>query len=146
MQEDINSQGQEQQNNSGKRFFSNEVLSGIIVLSLVVGLVGGFAGGVYGARSYFKNGAIPTSTGTSSNVPGSILNQGSAELDSEMEAVVKKASPAVVSIVVSKTVSQVQPQADIFGNPFFFDPFAQPQQQPSSGNQSQLQEVGEGSG
>jgi serine protease Do len=71
----------------------------------------------------------------------------SVKEDSVVVDVVKKASPAVVSIVVSKDVSRLQN----FGlDPFGFDPFSQFfQQKNSSSSQKQepvIQQVGAGSG
>jgi S1-C subfamily serine protease len=70
--------------------------------------------------------------------------------ETAVTAAVEKASPAVVSIIISKDVPKIQ---DFFSDPFSFDPFfnpfgsGQPQNQPNSGQGgTQKQEIGGGSG
>ncbi|MDD5489775.1 MAG: trypsin-like peptidase domain-containing protein [Candidatus Moranbacteria bacterium] len=69
--------------------------------------------------------------------------------ESAVTTSVEKASPAVVSIIISKDVPKMQ---DFFSNPFGFDPFFNPfgsgQQQQPDQNQggTQKQEIGGGSG
>jgi len=68
--------------------------------------------------------------------------------ESAVTAAVEKASPAVVSIIVSKDIPKIQ---DFFSDPFGFDPFFNPfgsgqQQQPDNQGGTEKQEIGGGSG
>jgi len=69
--------------------------------------------------------------------------------ESAVTVAVEKASPAVVSIIISKDVPKIQ---DFFSDPFSFDPFFNPfrSRQPQQPNQNQggteKQEIGGGSG
>jgi serine protease Do len=68
--------------------------------------------------------------------------------ESAVTASVEKASPAVVSIIVSKDIPKIQ---DFFSDPFGFDPFFNPfgsgqQQQPDNQGGTEKQEIGGGSG
>lgn len=108
-------------------------VSVVILISLVAGFVGGYAGSQRRLQSPIdKNVSAPSITVTES----------SAVVD-----VVKKASPAVVSIVISKDLSKIPGYGR---NSFGFDPFEQlfgfntvPPQTPQEPN---VQKVGAGSG
>ncbi len=116
----------------------------IVLIALLAGGFAGLAGGLYAAKYLQQQGLAGGSLISSSNQ----VSEDSAVID-----VVKKDSPAVVSIIISKDLSNVQnnPQNNFYFSPFFFDPFfQQPQQQPqqNSGNGAtpQYQETGAGSG
>ncbi|KKR44683.1 MAG: HtrA2 peptidase [Candidatus Moranbacteria bacterium GW2011_GWC1_45_18] len=67
--------------------------------------------------------------------------------ESAVTASVEKASPAVVSIIVSKDIPKMQ---DFFSDPFGFDPFFNPfgssQRQQQNQGETEKQEIGGGSG
>jgi serine protease Do len=125
---------------------SAKLLISVIVISLIFGSLGGAMGTVLLLRQ-------PQGQKYLSDLTGDTLNQKiSLTEDSDIINVVKQDSPAVVSIVISQDLSQVPgyglspfDQQNPFFNFFFNGQPAQPQQQPSSGN-SNLQEVGAGSG
>lgn len=109
------------------------------LLSLValVGIIAGTFGGAFGSASLYKSASVQKLAGNPAISQNIILSEDSAVID-----VVKRASPAVVSIVVSKDVSRQQG----FGfNPFLspFYPFNEPNLAPTEPN---IQEVGAGSG
>ncbi len=110
-----------------------------LAAGLLVSVVAGFFGGYIGAMRGFGTNVNPNHSAGQTVV----VEEGSAVID-----VVKKTSPAVVSIVVSKDVSK-QVQSNAF--PFGFDPFSQffgivpPQQQPKN-TEPNIQQVGAGSG
>lgn len=125
----------------------------IVAVAIVSFLISAFFGAVFGfmaanigqGKISLSNffGKMKNQTGQSvSAVPGQAIN-----VPDEQSAViqaVKKDSPAVVSIIISKDVPQAQ---DFFSDPFF-NPFGfqQPTPNQNQGNSSQKQEVGAGSG
>lgn len=126
----------------------------VILVSLVVGLVGGYGG------SYLQERATSTKMTFSESTDGKVAAP--VLLGSEEEAVinvVKKASPSVVSIIVSKDLSKILDRTgpDIapfdnffeFGFPFNFK-FAPNQRQDGSGQDNGTpkgkQRIGGGSG
>ncbi|MCX6762248.1 MAG: trypsin-like peptidase domain-containing protein [Candidatus Moranbacteria bacterium] len=132
---------------------NNSNFKKIIVASIVASIVvSAFFGAIFGFMSAkIGTGKINLNfLKKGQNQVGQPGNAGSGQtvsVPSEESAViqaVKKDSPAVVSIIISKNVPQNQ---DFFSDPFF-DPFGSQQQQPSQnqGNASQKQEVGAGSG
>ncbi|MCX6766179.1 MAG: trypsin-like peptidase domain-containing protein [Candidatus Moranbacteria bacterium] len=129
----------------------NKVIIAVVVASIIIssffGAVFGFMAAKIGAgnfslSNFFKKGS--SQTGQSNNSSAATINIPDEE--SAVIQAVKKDSPAVVSIIISKNVPQ---QQDFFSDPFF-DPFGFQQQQPQSQNQNQnsnqKQEVGAGSG
>jgi serine protease Do len=123
----VDSSGQGQ--NRAKKIGSG-LISSIVIISLLAGLVSGAFGSYLVIKSYQQTGA---------GIKQTVIQEDSAIVD-----VVQKASPAVVSIIVSKNLSQLQ--TDPSTNPFFFDPFFQMRQQPQSSNPQTLQQVAAGSG
>jgi serine protease Do len=128
-----------------------------VILSLIFGVIGGAAGSFYFLRSTFgkKLLAGTSSLGLNRSVT---FNEDSSTVD-----VVKQASPAVVSIIISQDLSRIpgyglnQNSQDPFFNFFFNNGQQSPQDNgnglggnPSSGNGSSsgggLQDVGAGSG
>src|SRR3989344_6671540 len=115
---------------------SNKLISGVILLSLIFGAAGSVLGSVYLAPLYNK---IPQSLGQ--DVKTVQVDEQSAVVD-----VVKKSSPAVVSIIISKDLNKVPGFSSSpfdFG-PFSFDPFFQSRNQKS--NTPNIQQVGGGTG
>jgi S1-C subfamily serine protease len=132
-----------------------KLLVGVVIITFVLssffGAVFGFMAGSLGqgkfSLDFLKKGQ---------NQAGQLNPDGSntANVPDEETAVtasVEKASPAVVSIIISKDVSRMQ---DFFSDPFSFDPFFNPfgsgQQQQKGQNNGQggtgKQEIGGGSG
>ncbi|MBP9686785.1 MAG: trypsin-like peptidase domain-containing protein [Candidatus Doudnabacteria bacterium] len=109
---------------------SRQTLALVVVVSVVAGFFGGYIGGIRG-------GSAPLSDGGNQTI---VVQENSAVID-----VVKNASPAVVSIVVSKDVSALQRS---YTSPFGFDPFSQffGFGSGSGDTQPNVQEVGAGSG
>jgi serine protease Do len=151
----IKNMSEEEKNNtenevkkSNKKSY-NKIIVTVVVVSIVMSsFFGAFFGfmaakigqGKFGLPNILKKSQ--SQTGQSGNVgSGQTINVPDEE--SAVIQAVKKDSPAVVSIIISKQVVQAP---DFFSDPFF-DPFGF-QQQPSQnqGNTSQKQEVGAGSG
>ena len=122
-------------------------LGGVIIASLVAGAISGAAAGLLAPRYFpsLTNGSSVVQT----NSPSSNQNGDQGTID-----LVKRASPAVVSINVSKVVQQAANSTPDFFQQFFGnDPFFQfqaPQQNTPQNNaqpkQGQPQKVGAGSG
>lgn len=108
------------------------VLIGIILVSLIAGMVGG----VYGALSLAKNPGIQKLFSATSN--GSLTQNLVLDENSAVIQVVETASPAVVSVVVSKQVATRSNSS--------FDPFGSFFGQNPSEVQSELRQIGAGSG
>ncbi len=105
---------------------------GLVVLALVFGIIGGLYGSLdLAQRPFFQK--LFNHNGSAS-LSGQIV---SVNENSATTEVVKKAGPAVVSVVISKDISQQQSPFDIFGF------FGQNQTRPSAPN---VQQVGAGSG
>ncbi len=115
-----------------------------VILALILSLVFGAAGGAVGVIYVLKT---PVYQKYFSNLLQTVTNQKiTLSEDSAVIDVVKKASPAVVSIVISKDLSKI-PGYGI--NPFYDDPFFNffygSQQQPKS-SAPNIQQIGAGSG
>ncbi len=112
--------------------------SGAILLTALVSMVfGGLAGGIIARNVISPRSAVNSSTATTAS-------RLAVEEDSATVDVVKQASPAVVSIIISKDYSKIygqQQPLSPFDNFFGFPFFQQPQQQPQG-----KQEIGGGSG
>lgn len=114
-----------------------------IIFALVFGSAGGVAATIYASRlpafQKYIHPNDPTAPAQPQVKQSIILNEESATTE-----VVKKASPAVVSIVVSKDLSKIPGYGrNPFENDFFFPFYQQPQQTPSEPN---IQQVGAGTG
>ncbi len=110
----------------------------IIVLSFIFGMIGSVIGAKY-LTPYF--GTLPA-VSNDQGVKTIQVNEQSAVID-----VVKRASPAVVSIIISKDLNKVpgySASGSDFG-PFSFDPFFQSRNQNSTATPN-IQQVGGGSG
>ncbi|MFH0805020.1 MAG: trypsin-like peptidase domain-containing protein [Patescibacteria group bacterium] len=125
-------------------YISRTVITVLLVISLVVGGIGGALVGTLVATNTSVSGWIRQNV--YGQAPASVSGTGSTSTltvteDSATVDVVKKVSPAVVSIVISQDLSKIYnqtgPDISPFGNLFNF-----PQRQVPEG----LQEVGAGSG
>jgi serine protease Do len=131
----------------------NKIIVAVVVASIVLssffGAVFGFMAAKIGQGKFSLSNILKKGQSQTGQLGNSDSGQ-TINVPSEESAViqaVKKDSPAVVSIIISKNVPQTQ---DFFSDPFF-DPFGFQQQQPQSqnqnqGNANQKQEVGAGSG
>ncbi|MFA5871339.1 MAG: trypsin-like peptidase domain-containing protein [Parcubacteria group bacterium] len=145
----------ENENNNKPKSDINKIIVIVVLVSL---LLSSFFGALFGfmAAGLSQSKILPK---IESVIPG-FKNKGSSsssksntqtisvpDEESAVIQAVKKDSPAVVSIIISKNVPQA---TDFFSDPFF-DPFGFQQQAPSQNqgqgsNGSQKQEVGAGSG
>lgn len=115
----------------------------VIIIASFFGAVFGFmSGGI--AQKFFPN-VFKSSPASNSE----IIKQRITDEDSAVVDVVAKATPAVVSIIISKDMPKIQ---NFFSNPFdfpnFFDPFSSPQDgdTDSGGSGTQKKQIGGGSG
>jgi serine protease Do len=112
--------------------------SRLLSLVALISIVAGSIGGAFGSASLARMSAIQRLAGNTTGLSQRVtFTEDSAVID-----VVKKASPAVVSIVITKDLSKVPG----FGfNPFFdpFSPFVDNSQQQAQPN---IRQVGAGSG
>jgi serine protease Do len=123
-------------NNSEKSLTSSRLIALVLVLSFIFGV-----GGSLFASKYLGAGLAVNTNGGIRTIQ---VNEESAIVD-----VVKKASPAVVSIIISKDLNKVPGYSTSpfdFG-PYSLDPFFQ-SRNPDNGNSNQpnIQQVGGGSG
>lgn len=121
--------------------FGTKLISTVIVLSLIFGGIGAVLGNMYVIPFLKKTSAFSplVSGGDVRNVQ---VNEQSGVID-----VVKQASPAVVSIIISKDVGNTQSNSGFNFGPFSLDPFFQNRNSSSSDNSTpNVQEVGGGSG
>lgn len=125
----------------------NKIIFIVIIVSFIVSSFFGAMFGFMAAKigqgkfdfSFLKKNSVNQQTRNNSNSQKiNIPDEESAVIEA-----VKMGSPAVVSIIISKNV----PQMDFFSDPFF-DPFGfgQQNQNKNQGNSNQKQEVGAGSG
>lgn len=116
---------------------TNRIFTAVILLSFIFGLAGGVIGVTY-IGPLNKN-----STTSGRDIKTIQVNEQSAVID-----VVKRASPAVVSIIISKDLNKIPGFSSSpfdFG-PFSFDPFFQFRNSTDDADQPNVQEVGGGSG
>ncbi len=116
--------------------FAVSFLSGVVITSFLFG----FFGGMFGAVHVLKNRQFAKFMGIEG---GSANQQISISEDSALIDVVKKTSPAVVSIVVSQDINKI-PGYGINNDPFFN--FFYNNGQPQVNNTPNIQQVGAGSG
>ena len=115
---------------------------GLTVTIVILVLVLGLGSGALGSYLVYRHFAAALSKAQSS--AEGILATASAGSSADVVNIVKKASPAVVSIIVSKDLASQQAQDGTAGSaastsPFFLNPFPQP-------SKPNFQEVGAGSG
>lgn len=125
------------------KFAWNPAFLWIFIAASFFGALFGFmAGGL--AQKFFPNVFKPSPASNSEIIKQRVTDEDSAVID-----VVVRAKPAVVSIIISKDIPKMQ---NFFSNPFdfpnFFDPFGNSQDSGgnSSGNGTQKQQIGGGSG
>lgn len=143
---------------------AKKLLATIIVVSFLVsstaGFIFGVAGSAYSAKLFPKlTGQTINNVNNSDNTgnvkDSTVLNSGKdtqvvlagSTLEEEQSVVgaIKKANPAVISIIVTKDlpkIKQYNPFSDPFFNQFFGDNFSVPETNPGT----QKQETGRGSG
>ncbi len=135
----------------------NRAGAGIIVTCIIASVIFGLVGGAFGAAYVSK---IPGLEKLAGSGPAGQGGQPAGQKivvgeDSAIINVVKKASPAVVSIIISKDISKLPQFGGGNSFNFNFDPFgpffgfpAPQQQQPQPGQKQtpNIQEIGAGSG
>ena len=118
-----------------------------IIISSFFGALFGFMAGNIGQGEINLDFLKGRSQTNQKNVASSGQTVSFPDEESAVTASVEKASPAVVSIIISKDVPKMQ---DFFSDPFGFDPFFNPfgsrQQQPNNQGGTEKQEIGGGSG
>lgn len=140
---------------------AKKLLAAIIVVSFLVSSTVGFIFGVAGSRVSSK--FFPQLAGQSANQNGSasdmknsandnsakdtqvVLADSTLKEEQSVVGAIKKANPAVISIIVTKDlpkIKQYNPFSDPFFNQFFGDNFSVPETNPGT----QKQETGRGSG
>ncbi len=133
-------------NNKFLRFIRKNFFLSVVVLSFMVSAVVGGVFGYYGA-TFFNQGAAPLIqhlTGAKSDTYQPVTDE-----ESKVVSAVKRASPAVVSIVATKDVAIVEQQSPFqqFCNDPFFKQFLGGQcNTPSQPPRTQTQQVAAGSG
>ncbi len=122
----------------------NKIISSVVALSLIFGAVGAVLANVY-LMPYLNRQGIVSGAASTNAVKTVQVNEQSGVID-----VVKQASPAVVSIIISKDLNKLPGNSSSSFNfgPFSLDPFFQSRNQDnsSSSNTPNIQEVGGGSG
>lgn len=127
-------------------YVSRGVTFKVVIISIILSLIFGAVGGAFGDYYFFKTPQGQKLLGQVSG--GTIQQQVSLTEDSAIIDVVKKASPAVVSIVISKDLSKIPGYG---ADPYSQDPFFNffygrgSNTQPNSTTPN-VQEVGAGSG
>ena len=120
----------------------NGLIISIVLISILAGAFSGFAGGVYATKSKLFGLSSQTNTPAVLNAETKAdqEKQDLAQTSPNTVDVIKKASAAVVSIIISEDINKY----NSFSSPFFFDPFFQNQQQQNT--TPQYKETGAGSG
>lgn len=143
---------------------AKKLLATIVVVSFLVsstaGFIFGVVGSAYSAKLFSKltgqtvnnvnnsdnTGSVKDSTALNSGKDTQIVLAGSTlEEEQSVVGAIKKANPAVISIIVTKDlpkIKQYNPFSDPFFNQFFGDNFSVPETNPGT----QKQETGKGSG
>ncbi|MCL5666823.1 MAG: trypsin-like peptidase domain-containing protein [Patescibacteria group bacterium] len=141
----IPAQDVKQNFDQNKNVISN-ISARVIAILAAVSLVAGLVGGALGIKLMADSASVRKLLGNNPVVANSSGQNITLTEDSAIIDVVKKASPAVVSVVISKDLSKI-PGYGI--NPFNFDPFnffggGSPSN--NSSNTPNVQQVGAGSG
>jgi len=132
---------------------TRKLITIVVVVSFVTSALGGFAFGVLGGASAVKffpgiANEIIKNLGKINNTTNSPAVLAGNDETLAVNAI-KKADPAVVSIIITKDlpkISQLSPFGSDFFNQFFGQDFNAPQSTPQSDQGTQKQEVGRGSG
>lgn len=114
-----------------------KLVSLVVLLSFLFGIVGA----VFGSTFLMRNGVAALGTGTE-------IKTEYVKEESGVVEVVKKSSPAVVSIIISKDLNKIPGYSASpfdFG-PLSFDPFFQNRNQQNNSATPNIQQVGGGSG
>ena len=118
---------------------TSKLIPAVIIISLVFGMAGSFLSSYFIVPLYKDKMPAP---GTDAGVKYVNVDENSAVVE-----VVKKASPAVVSIIVSKDLNKIPgfSVSPFDFSPFSFDPFYQNREQQNS-KEPNIQQIGGGSG
>ncbi len=111
-----------------------------VALVILLSFLFGIAGSVFGSVFLIHNGNF--------SLPGTDVKNIQVNEESAVVDVVKKSSPAVVSIIISKDLNKVPGYSTSpfdFG-PFSFDPFYQNRNQQQDNSTPNVQQIGGGSG
>ena len=128
-----------------KNIFKNHIVTAVVVSAVVSAVVGGVFG-YYGA-TFFNQGTAPLLqhlTGTKGDAYQPVTDE-----ESKVVSAVKRASPAVVSIVATKDVAIVEQQnpfQEFCNDPFFRQFLGNQCNTPSQPPKTQTQQVAAGSG
>jgi S1-C subfamily serine protease len=128
-----------------KNIFKNHIVTAVVVSAVVSAVVGGVFG-YYGA-TFFNQGTAPLLqhlTGAKSDTYQPVTDE-----ESKVVSAVKRASPAVVSIVATKDVAIVEQQnpfQEFCNDPFFRQFLGNQCNTPSQPPKTQTQQVAAGSG
>jgi len=118
--------------------------SRVLAAAIIISLIFGAFGGVLGALYFAKLPSVQKIFGSNSAGTQFSVQQGVYKEDSAVIDVVKKDSPAVVSIIISKDISQLPNFNNGFGQFFGFS--FPGQAQPPQNATPNIQQVGAGSG
>lgn len=133
---------------------TRKLITIVVIVSFATSALGGFAFGILGGASAVKffpgiaNGIIKDLEKINNNTANSPALPAGNDETLAVNAI-KKADPAVVSIIITKDlpkISQLNPFGSDFFNQFFGQDFNVPQATPDSNQGTQKQEVGRGSG
>lgn len=139
---------------------TKKIITVAVIVSFLTSAFGGFAFGILGGASAGKffpgiaNKLIKNlekiDKNIAVNISGSVPANSSAGRDETLAVnAIKKADPAVVSIIITKDLPKaryINPFGSDFFNQFFGQDFNAPQSAPDSNQGVQKQEVGRGSG
>lgn len=128
---------------------SKSLIIGIIVLVVFISVItGSIFGFMAGGAASFLSGKIGGKLGkffplAGENKEAGVIQQKIIEEDLAVTEVVEKSTPAVVSIIISKDISQFK---NLFNNPFDFPFFFSPFEENQPPSDTEKQKVGGGSG
>ncbi len=134
-------------NNKFLRFIRKNFFLSVVVLSFVVSAVVGGVFGYYGATFFNQDAAVPLIqhlTGAKNDAYQPVTDE-----ESKVVSAVKRASPAVVSIVATKDIAIVEQQnpfQEFCNDPFFKQFLGNQCNTPSQSPRTQTQQVAAGSG
>lgn len=140
MSEEINKSQKSLQPQENLRLSEIPVKIKLLVIVLIA-LIAGISGGLYGALSLATRPEIQEFFNKQESVTGNLSSGINYKENSPITSVVKQVTPAVVSIVISRDISQ-----DYLNSPFqFFYGYGDPAK-PKPQTKPNIQEVGAGSG
>ncbi len=128
---------------SKNKFYFAAILLLTILLSSFLGIAFGFMGGLFSQKIASRLGLNIINDKITPNLEKETDKQTVIRQESAVIDTVEKASPAVVSIVITKDVSKVR---GFFNNPFFWEFFGDEYYKNDNGYETEKKEVGSGSG